>query len=193
REPAVRRRLSRDLADGLPGWENQIEMLGWENIVLSSLSQESNRSLEGLNMAEVAAKLGLAPAEALAHLLLEEAGRISIVVFSMDQSDVDKVAQAPFAMIGSDGLPLRSGRPHPRLYGTFPHYLQRYVNEQKSLSLPEAIHKITAFPATRFGITERGIIAPGKVADLVIFDPTRLSDRATYSEPRVYPDGITAV
>jgi N-acyl-D-amino-acid deacylase len=144
-------------------------------------------------MVEVAEKLGLAPAEACLHLLLEEAGRITIVVFSMDERDVDQVLEAPFAMVGSDGLPLRSGRPHPRLYGTFPRYLRRYVRELKHLSLPAAIHKITALAAARFGIAERGILAPGKIADLVIFDPEQIGDLATYSEPQVYPQGITAV
>ncbi len=193
RDPAIQRRVSRDFARGLPGWENQVEMLGWESIVLSSLPQAQNRALEGLNMVEAAAHLGMTPDEALLHLILAEAGRITIVVFSMDQHDVDQVVQAPFAMIGSDGLPTRSGRPHPRLYGTFPRYLQRYVRERKSLTLAEAIHKITAFPAARFGIAERGTITPGKIADLVLFDPERISDLATYQEPQVYPHGLTAV
>lgn len=199
RDPATRRRASQDFArtpresGALPGWENQVELLGWERIVLSSLQEEQNRGLEGLNMAEAAACLGMAPDEALFHLILSEAGRITIVVFSMDQHDVDQVIQAPFAMIGSDGLPTRSGIPHPRLYGTFPRYLQRYVRERKSLSLPEAIHKITALPAARFGLPERGTIAPGQIADLVLFDPERLSDRATYQEPQIYPAGLAAV
>ncbi|HEX7737498.1 MAG TPA: D-aminoacylase [Ktedonobacteraceae bacterium] len=193
RDPAVQRRVSQDFARGLPGWENQVEMLGWERIVLSSLQQESNRVLEGLNMLEAAAHLDLTPEEAFFRLLLKESGRITIVVFSMDERDVDRVVQSPFAMIGSDGLPLRSGRPHPRLYGTFPRYLQRYVRELKSLTLPEAIHKITAFPATRFGIAERGVIAPGKIADLVIFDPEGIRDCATYNKPQVSPEGIAAV
>lgn len=193
RDPAVRRRVSQDFAHGLPGWENQVEMLGWERIVLSSLQQEANRALQGLNMLEAATHLGLSPAEAFFHLLQAEHGRITIVVFSMDENDVDRVVQAPFAMIGSDGLPLHSGRPHPRLYGTFPRYIQHYVRELKSLTLPEAIQKITAFPATRFGIAERGVIAAGKIADLVIFDPADIRDRATYDQPQVTPDGITAV
>jgi N-acyl-D-aspartate/D-glutamate deacylase len=191
-DPAVQRRVSQDFAQGLPGWENQIEMLGWENIVLSSIQQATYSSLEGLNLAQAAVQLGMAADEAFFHLLLAAEGRITIVVFSMHERDVDQVALAPFTMIGSDGLPL-PGRPHPRLYGTFPRYLQRYVGELQRLSLPEAIHKITALPCARFGISERGVIAPGKVADLVVFDPTTIGDRATYSEPRTPPTGIAAV
>jgi N-acyl-D-amino-acid deacylase len=192
-DPAVRRRVCQDFVHGLPGWENQVEMLGWERIVLASMQQEANRALEGLNIAEAAERLGLTPEETLFRLLLEEEGRITIVVFSMHEHDVDQVIQSSFAMIGSDGLPLRSGRPHPRLYGTFPRYLRRYVRELKSLTLEEAIHKITAFPAARFGLTDHGLLQVGKVADLVLFDPARIDDRATYSEPQSYPEGISAV
>jgi N-acyl-D-amino-acid deacylase len=193
RDPAIRRRVSQDFAHGLPGWENQVEMLGWERIVLSSMHQEANHILEGLSIVEAAEQLGLTAEETFFRLLLEEEGRITIIVFSMDEHDVDQVIQSSFAMIGSDGLPLLSGRPHPRLYGTFPRYIRRYVRELKSLKLEEAIHKITAMPAARFGLTEHGLIQPSKIADLVIFDPSHIGDRATYNEPQLYPDGITAV
>lgn len=127
------------------------------------------------------------------HLLLTEQGCVTIIVFSMDERDVDMVIQSPFAMLGSDGLPILSGKPHPRLYGSFPRFLRCYVREQQSLTLEEAIHKITAFPAARFGIAERGAIAVDKIADLVLFDPDRINDRATYAEPHAYPEGILAV
>jgi N-acyl-D-aspartate/D-glutamate deacylase len=96
-------------------------------------------------------------------------------------------------MIGSDGIPVRGGRPHPRLYGTFPRYLRRYVREMRSLTLEEAVRKITSLPAQRFGLGERGQIAVGNIADLVIFDPKAINDTATYTEPRTYPEGIKAV
>lgn len=191
RDPAIQRRILADFANGLPGWENQVKATGWERIYLASLQHHPD--LEGLNFQQAAEALGTTPEEALFQLLLAEEGKITIIIFSMDERDVDQVIQAPFAMIGSDGLPLPSGKPHPRLYGTFPRYIQRYVRELRSLSLEEAIHKITAFPAQRFGMEEHGTIAPGKVADLVIFDPERIGDQATYDSPRVYPSGIDAV
>jgi len=193
REPAVQRQILQDFAHGLPGWENQVGALGWEGIMLASVQQDAHRHLEGLTIAEAAAQLGLAPGETFFHLLLTEQGRVTIIVFSMDERDVDMVIQSPFAMLGSDGLPILSGKPHPRLYGSFPRFLRRYVREQRSLTLEEAIHKITAFPAERFGIAERGIIAAGEIADLVLFDPDRINDRATYAEPHAYPEGILAV
>lgn len=192
-DPAVQEQISQNFRDGLPGWENQVGAFGWERIMLSSLQHEAHRALEGLNMVEVAQLLGVTPEQAFFHLMLAEEGQITIIVFSMDERDVDTVIQAPFAMLGSDGLPILSGRPHPRLYGTFPRFIRRYVRELKSLTLEQAIHKVTSMPAERFGIAERGVIAAGKIADLVIFDPERINDRATYSDPQVYPDGILAV
>jgi N-acyl-D-amino-acid deacylase len=193
REPAAQRQVLQDFARGLPGWQNQVGALGWERIVLASVQQDAHRHLEGLSIAAAAEQPGLTPEEMFFHLLLEEKGRVTIIVFSMDERDVDTVVQSPFAMLGSDGLPILSGRPHPRLYGSFPRFLRRYVRELRSLTLEEAIHKITAFPAARFGIAERGIIAVGNIADLVLFDPERISDRATYTEPQLYPEGILAV
>lgn len=193
REPAVQRQILQDFAHGLAGWENQVGALGWEGIMLASVQQDAHRHLEGLTISEAAAQLGLAPEEAFFHLLLTEQGRVTIIVFSMDERDVDMVIQSPFAMLGSDGLPILSGKPHPRLYGSFPRFLRRYVREQRSLTLEDAIHKITAFPSARFGIAERGTIATGKIADLVLFDPDHVNDRATYAEPHAYPEGILAV
>lgn len=193
RDPATRQRVSQDFANGIPGWENQVGASGWERIYIASLQQKSHQQLEGLNLAEAAEMLGMSPEEAFFHLILTEEGRVTIVLFSMDEHDVDLVVQSSFSMIGSDGLPIDSGRPHPRLYGTFPRFIQRYVRELKSLELEQAIHKVTAMPAARFGLVDQGQIAEGKLADLVVFDPDTVSDLATYSNPRVYPQGIAAV
>jgi N-acyl-D-aspartate/D-glutamate deacylase len=192
-DPAAQQRVRHDVANGLPDWENQVGALGWERIALSSVQHDTYRTFDGLNMVEAAERLGLSPEEACMHLLTASEGHITIILFSMDEQDVNLVIQASFAMIGSDGLPLRSGRPHPRLYGTFPRFIQRYVRELKLLTLEEAIWKITAFPAARFGLTRRGVLAAGMVADLVVFDAARIGDLATYREPQVYPEGILAV
>jgi N-acyl-D-amino-acid deacylase len=102
-------------------------------------------------------------------------------------------------MIGSDGSALApygelaAGKPHPRSYGTFPRVLGEYTREQRVLSLPEAVHKMTGLPARRLGLRDRGVIRPGAKADLVVFDPKRIADRATYEEPHRYPIGIEHV
>ncbi len=193
RDPAMRQRVSQDFAHGIPGWENQVGANGWEHIYIAGMQEGSHQHLEGLNLAEAAEALGMSPEETFFHLILAEGGRITIILFSMDERDVDMVVQSSFSMIGSDGLPVASKRPHPRLYGTFPRFIQRYVRELKSLKLEQAIHKVTAMPAARFDLTDRGKIAEGKLADLVVFDPDTVSDLATYSNPKVYPQGIAAV
>ena len=193
REPETLRKVCHDLAHGIEGWENQVGANGWDRVFVSAVRQERLQSLEGLNMLEVAETLGMAPEEAFLHLIVEEQGQMTILIFHMDESDVDQVVRAPFSMIGSDGLPLRSGRPHPRLYGTFPRFFKRYVRETRSLTLEEAVRKVTVLPAERFHLTDHGMIAVGKVADLVIFDPATIKDLATYEQPRVYPEGMSAV
>ncbi len=189
----MRRRVQRNLTDGLAGWDNPVHANGWERLYLSSVQLEKHKPLEGLNLAQASAWFGLSPEEALLHLVLEEKGQVTMIMFTMDERDVDRVVQAPFSMIGSDGLPILSGRPHPRLYGTFPRFIERYVRTLRSLSLEQAIHKATAFPCERFGFIDRGRVAIGKIADLVIFDPATISDQATYDHPQVYPTGIKAV
>jgi N-acyl-D-amino-acid deacylase len=112
-----------------------------------------------------------------------------VVVFTMDERDVKTVLAHPSTMIGSDGVP-SGGNPHPRLYGTFARVLGRYVREERVLDLPTAIHRMTGMPAKKFQLLDRGTIRPGAFADLVVFDPARIDDVATYSEPRQAPSGI---
>ncbi|GHO42618.1 N-acyl-D-amino-acid deacylase family protein [Ktedonospora formicarum] len=193
REPEIQKQVARDLVHGIEGWENQVGANGWDSVLLAALHQEDLKPLEGLNMLEVAEALGKSPEEAFFHIILEEQGEATITIFHMDERDVERVVQAPFAMIGSDGIPVRGGRPHPRLYGTFPRYFRRYVREMGSLTLEEAVRKVTSLPAHRFGLGVRGEIAVGNIADLVLFDPETITDTATYKEPRTYPEGIKAV
>ena len=193
RNPAIQQHLRLNFANGLPGWENLAIANGWERIYLASIPHERYKSLEGQNLLEAADALGRSPEDALFQLVLDTQGQITIILFQMDDHDVDQVVQSSFSMIGSDGLPILSGRPHPRLYGTFPRFIQRYVRELKSISLEQAIYKASTFPAERFALADRGTIAVGKIADLVIFDPATISDQATYTNPQVYPAGIAAV
>jgi N-acyl-D-aspartate/D-glutamate deacylase len=117
----------------------------------------------------------------------------SAIFFLMNEDDIRTVVSQPECMIGSDGLPTPGGKPHPRLYGTFPRVIQRYVREEAVLSLEEAVRKMTSLPADRFKLAGRGRIAEGAFADIVVFDPQRIEDVATYEEPRQYPAGIEYV
>jgi N-acyl-D-amino-acid deacylase len=131
----------------------------------------------GRDLSEVAAELGCSPIEAIAAL--EPAGAL---YFFMDETDVVRIMRSPEAMIGSDGMP-DDHHPHPRLWGTFPRVLGRYVREQNVLSLSDAVHRMTGLPAQRFGLHNRGIIAVGNYADLCIFDPESILDSATFEQP----------
>jgi dihydroorotase/N-acyl-D-amino-acid deacylase len=126
---------------------------------------------------------------------LNARGTISCVYHSMDEADVERIMRHPACMIGSDGTVLEYGKgvPHPRSYGTFPRILGVYVREKKVLPLEEAIRKMTSLSAQRMNLHDRGLLRPGMSADLVIFDPERIIDRATFTDPHQYPDGIEYV
>ncbi|GAA3813094.1 hypothetical protein GCM10022226_37280 [Sphaerisporangium flaviroseum] len=117
-----------------------------------------------------------------------------MTVFAMDEADVATAISHPFSMIGSDGLPPgNDGKPHPRMFGTFPRILAKYVRDTGLLSLPEAVRKMTGLPAEAFGINDRGLIRQGLAADLVLFDAETITDRATYEQPQRPADGIRMV
>ncbi|HHY94929.1 MAG TPA: amidohydrolase family protein, partial [Firmicutes bacterium] len=132
------------------------------------------------------------PVDALCRLLMEQNGSGAVVCFTMDEADVRTVMKHPATMLGSDGIP-NAGKPHPRLYGTFPRVLGRYWREVGWLTLEEAIHKMTGLPALIYGLSDRGVLAEGKKADMVVFDPDEIMDTATYEEPISYPRGIRRV
>ena len=186
---ASRARIIAQIKDGLPGWENIYHNAGWEKIVVSSVSAPSLRHLQGQSIAQTAAAAGADPFEFAMDLLVSERGAVSIIAGSMHE---DRFLALPFAMIGSDGAPNR-GWPHPRVYGTFPRVIRRFVRERKLFSLEEAVRKMTSASAARLGLGDRGRILVGRPADAVLFDPETISDTATFEDPRRHPVGLKAV
>ena len=161
---------------------------------------------EGTSVAALADRWDLPVEDAATRLLDEEGEALFVVIFSMDEADVRTVLAHPTTMIGSDGVPAVGGKPHPRLYGTFPRVLGRYVHrsgwalegsppdqQEGVLDLPTAIHRMTGMPAAKFRLVDRGAVRPGAYADLVVFDPARIADTATYEDPCRFPTGIRAV
>ncbi len=147
---------------------------------------------EGQTLGALAETWSLA-AEATAQRVVDAEGDACfVVIFTMEEADVRTVMAHPTTMIGSDGVP-SGGKPHPRLYGCFPRVLGRYVREARVLDLPAAIHRMTGMPAAKFQLADRGVIRVGAFADLVLFDPARIADQATYDEPRRFPAGVAAV
>jgi dihydroorotase/N-acyl-D-amino-acid deacylase len=156
------------------------------------------RELEGKTLRDWAELRGLPPTPETGAALVIEAirrGGASAIYHVLDEADVERIMRHPQTMIASDGRLTQpgEGHPHPRWYGTFPRVLGRYVRERGVLGLEEAIHKMTAQPAARLGLTDRGRIAEGLAADLVVFDPATVADRATFEEPHQYPEGIETV
>ncbi len=148
--------------------------------------------LEGKTLAELLADWGMTAREAAERLLSFDTD-CWVVVHAMCEDDVRRVLRHPATMIGSDGIPNERGRPHPRLFGTFPRVLGHYARREGQLSLAEAIHKMTGLPAQRFRLSGRGHVSAGSFADLVLFDPNTIVDQATFEDPRQPPQGIKAV
>lgn len=179
--------------------EEKLGGMPWENVVIVDVRTEKNKNLIGKNIEQAAKERNLNSFDFVCQLLLEEKGDVSIVGFGMSEENTIATLSHPLVMIASDGSalapygPLHRGQPHPRNYGTFPRFLGYYVHEKKILGLPEAIKKITFMPAAKLGLKDRGAIKEGFFADLVVFDPQKIIDRATYTEPEQYPIGIDYV
>jgi N-acyl-D-amino-acid deacylase len=193
KDPSSRERIKEELGHEHDSWDNLVASTGWESVYVSSLNKGNDTNLEGKNVAEISESRGTDPAGCMMDLLLEQDGKVAIVFFHMAGSDVEQVVRWNLSLIASDSLHDKAKKPHPRLYGTFPHVFAKYVREKKLLTLEEAVRKMTSFPARRFKLGKRGLIAPGHAADLTVLDPDAISDRATYDDPKRFPQGISHV
>lgn len=163
-----------------------------EEVLITSVETEANRRFVGLSVEEISDLRNQSSIELVLDLLVEESCAVGMVVFSMDEGDVRKVMASPNTMIGTDGL-FQVGNPHPRVYGTYPRILGKYVREDGLLSLEEAVRKMTSFPAEKLGLLNKGILRPGADADIVVFNPDTVIDRGSYRDPHQYPLGIEYV
>lgn len=186
----ARARIAEDCEAGLPGWQNFVTMADWDGIVVANTPR--HRDCEGRTILALADERGTTPAECVCDLIVGEEGGGTVIVHMMEEEDVRAILRYERAMIGSDSMPL-AGKPHPRVAGTFPRVLSRYARDEAILSVAEAIFKMTAFPADRFALRDRGRVAIGSVADLVVFAPDSVRDAATYSDPLQPPLGIDYV
>jgi len=187
-ERAVIKRDIRERQD----WENVPTTIGWENIVVSSVESEANEKFVGKSIADIATMRGLDdPADAAMDLLIEEDLAVGMITFYGDEKDVVRIMRHPSMSVITDGL--LGGKPHPRVYGTFPRILGRYVREQGVLSVEEAVRKMTSCPAEKLRLKNKGLIAENYDADIVVFDPDSIIDRATYEKPRQFSTGLNWV
>ena len=188
--PAIRAQVKREFVTGLPGWENYPAAAGWKGIMVSYC--ERHEEYEGKTIQEIADAQQIDGADALFKILLESRANALMNVFSMDEGDVKRILRHPASMVGSDAIP-SCGKPHPRFYGTFPRILSKYVRNEKIICLEEGIRKMTALPAQRLGLHDRGRIGEGMWADIVVFHPDTVCDKAVFAKPQQYPEGIEYV
>jgi N-acyl-D-amino-acid deacylase len=171
----------------------------YDLIVISSVRSARNRPLVGKSLAAIAEAWRVERAEALVRLVEEEETRVSFVGHGMSPENVERVLRHPLVMIGSDGVSMAptgraaEERPHPRSYGTFPRVLGHYARERRLFELPAAVRKMTSLPADQIGLPDRGRLARGLKADLVVFEAGAVRDAATFEDPHRYPVGIVHV
>lgn len=201
-DEAFVRRLQDDADWGKmrPYLEDKVNALGsWESVLITRVKSEEIKHYQGKTISQLAADARRDPYAFVRELLIDEEGDVSIVGFGMSEENTEKVLAFPLTMVGSDGNAvapygiLSKGNPHPRYYGTFPRYLGHYIREKKILTLPEAIRRITSMAAQKFEIPDRGVLAEGYCADIVLFNPETVIDKATFSNPHQYPEGIDVV
>jgi N-acyl-D-amino-acid deacylase len=182
-----------DVADALAGvsdeWENVVGAVGAENVVIADVGSDAD--LPGKSLAEIAEARGTDPATVICDVLLEEDLEVTSIEHGMTEADVRALLAGEGVAIGTDGL--YGAKPHPRLYGTYPRILGTFVREESVLSLPEAIHKMTALPASIYGLDRKGLLRPGMDADITVFDPDAVGSPATFTQPRQFPTGISHV
>jgi N-acyl-D-amino-acid deacylase len=195
--PEVRDRLKKDWKDNRHEWEDRGGMRDWSDILITNC--QPRPEVQGKTIAEIAEDERKEPLEAAFDLIVISEGQVECVCFGQLEENVRILMRHPLVVIGSDGDALApygvlsQGKPHPRYYGTFPRVLGHYVREEKVLSLEEAVKKMTSTTAERFGLHDRGVIREGAWADLVLFDTETVAEKATYTDPHQYPEGIPFV
>lgn len=192
-DPAVAERIRREVLE-------KIELIGgWHNVMVTSVGNDADRGAEGKRMDDYAREIGADPYQVTSALLVRSRGAVGMVGFAMSEENTARFLAHPLGMVCSDGRafaidgPTKRGSPHPRGIGAFPRVLGHYVRERRALTLPQAIHKMTAFPASRVKLRDRGRLAQGFAADVVIFDPATVRDRGDFANPFQYPEGIRTV
>ncbi len=196
KDPAARARVIREMTDPSVEWENRFIQAGPENILLIEFKSDALKPLIGKTLAEVAAMRGTDPAATAIDLVVEDNSRIGVCYFMMSDDNVRKKVAQPWVSFGSDeeasateGVFLESNN-HPRAFGTFARVLGKYSRDEGVVALEEAVRRMTSLPAENIGISDRGRLAEGFFADVVVFDPTTVQDHATFEDPHHYATGV---
>ena len=191
RSRELRKRMIHDIECGIPGWDNFVDFAGLDQIFVTSVKTEGNQELVGKNLVEIGAMRGKPALEAAFDLLLAEENAVGMVDFYGKEEHVARFLTRPEQNVCTDGL--LGGRPHPRVFGSFPRVLGKYVREEKALTLEDAVRKMTQKPAEVFGFEWRGLLKAGNFADIVVFNAETIIDKGTFADPIRYPEGIENV
>jgi N-acyl-D-amino-acid deacylase len=194
RDMETRKRIKKDMIEGVPGWESLVSECGWDRVMITRCP--NHEDYEGRMVQELADEKGVDAYDFAFDMLIAEDCRVSIVVFSIDEDDAMYVMKHPLAFIASDSSSIvprgyiGRGKPHPRGYGNAVKFLGTYVREKNLMTLEQGIRKLTSFPARKIGLKDRGVIMEGLAADLAVFDPKTVANNATYEDPHRYPTGV---
>lgn len=198
-DPEIRKRVLAEMQGKPVGWENLFYHAGPDKTMLVGFKNDKLKPLTGKTLAEVAAMRGTSPAETAIDLVIEDGSRVQVVYFLMDEENVARQTALPWMSFGSDaaalaprGVFLKSST-HPRAYGNFARLLGKYVREEKRATLADAVRRLSSMPASHLGLKDRGNLAAGQFADVVIFDPATIADKATYAEPQQFAVGVEHV
>jgi N-acyl-D-amino-acid deacylase len=199
KDPATRARVKHAMTTPTSEWENFFVGAGPDGILLSGFKSEALKPLTGKRLSEVAKMRGTSPEDTAIDLVIEDGSRVEAVYFLMSEDNLRKKLRLPWVSFASDsgslapeGVFLKSN-PHPRAYGNFARWLGRYVRDEKLVALEEGIRRLSALPAENLRLTERGRLAEGYYADVVVFDPAKIQDHATFEKPHQYATGVLHV
>lgn len=200
RDPATRARIRRDMETPSKAWDNEWqEIAGPEGVLLCELHNPGLVQFEGKTLADVAKAWNEDPIDALFDLLIKDNGQVGVADFGMSEPDVGLALKQPWVSIDNDASGQSTGgvfakfHPHPRTFGTFPRIIRKFVREEHLLTLPDAIRKFSALPAQREHLADRGVLKKGMWADVVVFDPAKVRDLATYANPQQLSVGMDYV
>ena len=198
-DPKVRERVRREMTTPQDEWENLMLAAGGEGTLLVGFKNEALRIYAGKTLAEVARLRGKSVQDTAMDLVVEDGSRVQVVYFLMSEDNVKRQIKLPWVSFGSDASSMATEgvfvktSTHPRAYGNFARLLGKYVRDEHVIPLEEAIRKLTSLPAATLRIKERGRLAPGYFADVVVFDPKTIADRSTYEKPHQYATGVRHV
>ena len=199
KDPAIRERVAREMSVATDKWENLYEAAGPEGILLVGFKSDALKPLTGKTLTQVAAMRAKSPQETAMDLVIEDDSRVGTIYFLMSEENIRKQIKLPWVSFGSDAEspapegPFLKSNTHPRAYGNVARLLGKYVRDEKLIPPEEAIRRLTSLPATNLKIQQRGLLKPGYFADVVIFDPAKIQDHATFEKPHQYSTGVVHV